>query len=63
MPNQPLFPYLLLHTSTRPFVAPQFWRRWVLQMLAQNDRALRVMGLISMLLGLSLVVLAKSIFN
>lgn len=45
-----------------PVLAPHFWRRWMAQMLTQSDRALRMMGFISMLLGLGLVVLANYLF-
>jgi uncharacterized protein YjeT (DUF2065 family) len=45
-----------------PFSAPHFWRRWMQQMLVQQDRSLRVVGLISMLVGLGLVVIARLLF-
>jgi hypothetical protein len=35
-----------------PFLAPRLWRRVMQQMMMQSDRALRVCGLTSMLLGL-----------
>lgn len=54
---------MLVFEGILPFLAPTYWRRWVLQMLAQSDRALRVMGLVSMLLGLGLVVLANYLFG
>lgn len=45
-----------------PFLSPNTWRRMVQQMIAQPDRALRIMGLISMLVGLTLVSIAHEIF-
>lgn len=44
-----------------PFLSPIFWRRLMQQMFTQSDRALRVMGLISMLIGLSLVCIARDL--
>lgn len=38
-----------------PFLAPHLWRNAMQQMVSQNDRALRIFGLISMCLGLALV--------
>lgn len=35
-----------------PFAAPHIWRKTMLQMAEQSDMALRVMGAISMVLGL-----------
>lgn len=35
-----------------PFLAPKLWRRAMEQMLAQNDKNLRLFGLVSMLMGL-----------
>ncbi len=45
-----------------PFLAPQFWRGWMQQMIAQQDRSLRIIGLISMLVGLGIVVIARLLF-
>lgn len=38
-----------------PFLAPRLWRRAMQQMFMQSDKALRVCGLVSMLLGLGLL--------
>jgi uncharacterized protein len=38
-----------------PFLAPRLWRRAMQQMLMQNDRGLRIFGLVSMLIGLGLL--------
>lgn len=40
-----------------PFVAPRLWRQWMLRITQQSDNALRIMGLISLLIGAALVVL------
>lgn len=40
-----------------PFLAPRVWRRAMQQMLIQSDTALRIFGLASMLIGLSLLYL------
>jgi uncharacterized protein len=38
-----------------PFLAPKLWRRIMYQVMMKNDRALRVFGFISMMIGLVLV--------
>jgi hypothetical protein len=38
-----------------PFLAPHLWRRFMAQMVIQNDKTLRIFGLISMLIGLGLL--------
>lgn len=40
-----------------PFLLPKFWRRGMSQMVVQQDKTLRVMGLASMLIGLGLLYL------
>jgi uncharacterized protein YjeT (DUF2065 family) len=40
-----------------PFLSPRIWRRLMQQMIMQGDRALRAMGLISMLVGVALLYL------
>lgn len=42
-----------------PFLLPRVWRRVMQQMLIQNDRALRLFGLASMLIGLGLLYLIR----
>ena len=42
-----------------PFLAPGRWRRLVVTMAHLDDRAMRTMGLISMLLGLVLLYLVN----
>ena len=45
-----------------PFSSPRFWRKMMQQMFIQSDRAIRIMGLISMLLGLLLVSFGRDLF-
>ena len=42
-----------------PFLAPRIWRQAMQQMVTQQDRTLRLFGLISMLIGLMLVYLFR----
>ena len=42
-----------------PFLAPGRWRRLVVTMAHLDDRTMRTMGLISMLLGLALLYLVN----
>ena len=49
---------LLVFEGIMPFLSPRFWRRLMQQMCAQSDRALRIVGLVSMLIGLGLVCIA-----
>ena len=42
-----------------PFLGPRVWRRLMQQMIIQNDRSLRLFGLVSMLLGLSVLYLMR----
>lgn len=53
---------LFVFEGILPFLSPPFWRKMMQQMIMQNDRALRVMGLISMLIGLALVSVARDLF-
>jgi uncharacterized protein YjeT (DUF2065 family) len=53
---------LFVFEGILPFLSPPFWRRLMQRMFAQSDRALRIMGLISMLVGLLLVVIARDLF-
>lgn len=48
---------LFVFEGLLPFLLPGFWRRMMSQMIVQNDRTLRTMGLISMLIGLGLLYL------
>ena len=53
---------LLVFEGILPFVAPHFWRHMMQQMMAQSDRALHIVGLVSMLIGLALVCIAHDLF-
>lgn len=43
-----------------PFLAPQAWKRMMFQLASQSDRAIRIIGLISLLLGALLMYLVHS---
>lgn len=43
-----------------PFLSPRFWRQIMQQIFIQSDRSIRIIGLISMLLGLTLVYIAHN---
>jgi len=49
---------LFVFEGILPFLSPKFWRRFMQQVYTQSDRALRIMGLVSMLVGLALVCIA-----
>lgn len=53
---------LFVFEGALPFVLPNFWRQVMQLMFVQSDRALRVMGLVSMLLGLILVCVAHDLY-
>lgn len=42
-----------------PFLSPRFWRRTIQHMLSQSDRVIRIVGLVSMLIGLALLYYAR----
>jgi uncharacterized protein YjeT (DUF2065 family) len=43
-----------------PFLSPRLWRRMMHRMMMQSDRTLHIFGLVSMLIGLSIVYLSRS---
>lgn len=45
-----------------PFLSPHFWRRVMQQMFILGDRSLRIIGLVSMLIGLTFVSIAHDLF-
>jgi uncharacterized protein len=51
------FCLLLIIEGIIPFLYPSKWRRLVAQLALISDHQLRVMGLLSMLLGLSILYL------
>lgn len=53
---------LFVFEGLLPFLSPRFWRGLMQQMFALNDRSLRMIGLISMLIGLALVCLARDLY-
>ena len=40
-----------------PLVAPQYWRRFILEMSSRSDKQLRIFGAVFMLIGTLLMVL------
>ncbi|OGT37380.1 MAG: hypothetical protein A3F12_06375 [Gammaproteobacteria bacterium RIFCSPHIGHO2_12_FULL_38_14] len=46
---------LLVFEGILPFLSPEGWRKIMKQMMMQSDRTLRIIGLVSMLIGLLLV--------
>ncbi|MGK0441033.1 MAG: hypothetical protein ACJA0N_000829 [Pseudohongiellaceae bacterium] len=42
-----------------PFISPRSWREMVIQVAGLSNRQLRIMGLISMLVGLGLMSMLK----
>lgn len=42
--------------------APRLWRKMIQQMVSQQDRGLRIIGLVSMLIGLAFVCIARDIY-
>jgi uncharacterized protein len=53
---------LFVFEGILPFLAPHFWRHFMQQMSNQSDRALRIMGFVSMLIGLALVCIARDFY-
>jgi uncharacterized protein YjeT (DUF2065 family) len=43
-----------------PFLSPKLWRRSLLTLLQQTDVSVRVMGLLSMLVGVLIMYLVRS---
>lgn len=42
-----------------PFISPQRWRHFISSVVSQNDKALRIYGLVSMLMGTGLLYLIR----
>lgn len=53
---------LFVFEGILPFLSPKTWRRIMQQVFIQSDRALHIMGLISMLIGLALVCIAHDLY-
>jgi len=45
-----------------PFLSPEKWRRYVQQIVKQDDRSLRTMGLVLMVVGLIIVTIMHFMF-
>jgi uncharacterized protein YjeT (DUF2065 family) len=54
---------LFVFEGILPFLSPIFWRRVMQQVYLQNDKVLRIMGLVSMLVGLALVCMAQDLYS
>jgi len=54
---------LFVFEGMLPFLSPRFWRRLMQQMFIQGDRVLRIIGLVSMLIGLALVCIARDLYQ
>ncbi len=48
---------LLVVEGLLPFISPARWRQMISQVAQLDDRSLRIMGLVSMVLGISLLYL------
>lgn len=44
-----------------PYLSPPLWRRAFQTMFMQSDKYIRIMGLVSMLLGVALLYLIRSV--
>ena len=53
---------LFVFEGILPFLSPPMWRQLMQRMALQSDHALRIMGLVSMLVGLGLVCLARDLY-
>jgi uncharacterized protein len=47
---------ILLMEGIMPFLSPKNWRNTMLKLASGSDKAIRVMGLVSMLLGTIIIV-------
>jgi len=53
---------LFVFEGILPFLSPDVWRRAMSHMMSQGDHALRIIGLLSMLIGLGLVLIARDLY-
>lgn len=53
---------LLVFEGVLPFISPKQWKMLMQQMQLKNDHTLRIIGLMSMLFGLMLVMIARNLF-
>lgn len=54
---------LFVFEGILPFLSPRFWRNFMQQMFTLSDKSLRIIGLISMLIGLALVCIARDLYQ
>lgn len=54
------FSLLLIAEGVLPFLTPKIWREIMVRAIASSDKNLRVLGAVSMFLGLTLLLLARS---
>ncbi|RDL42986.1 DUF2065 domain-containing protein [Marinomonas piezotolerans] len=54
------FSLLLIAEGVLPFVRPNLWRELMARAIANSDKSLRMLGAVSMFLGLTLLLLARS---
>ncbi|SBS33115.1 hypothetical protein MAQ5080_02472 [Marinomonas aquimarina] len=54
------FSLLLIAEGVLPFLKPKLWREMMVRAIASSDKNLRVLGAVSMFLGLMLLLLARS---
>jgi len=54
---------LLVFEGLLPFLSPRFWRGIIQQISLQSDQALRAMGLVSMIIGVSLIYIARWLYR
>ena len=50
---------VLVIEGVLPFLSPRSWREMVIQVAGLTNRQLRIMGLVSMLVGLGLMTILK----
>ena len=53
---------LFVFEGILPALSPRAWRRLMQQMFIQSDSALHIIGLVSMLIGLTLVIIARDMY-
>lgn len=53
------FCLVLVLEGIMPFVSPRSWRRAIISAVQLNDLSLRVMGLVSMILGVAMLYLVN----
>lgn len=50
---------VLVIEGIMPFLSPQTLRRWLFQVVQQNDKTLRISGLVAMIIGVVLLYLVR----